>query len=117
VPVLFTLRKELADEACGIRLYGRIRPSVEKRRCAAWSRGVGVGEITAQVFHCLDRAGVGEQRTQFRRQVRDAASIIPQQVEQVVGVLVLTPEVEGQRLDRAVKYGDLSKAEKKKYQS
>ena len=80
---LFTLRKELADEACGIRLYGRIRPAVEKLRCAARSNGVGVGEITAQVFHCLHRAGIGEQRTQFRRHVRDSASIIPQQVEQV----------------------------------
>ena len=53
---LFTLRQELADEACGIRLSGRIRQSVEKLRCAAWSNGVGAGEITAQVFHCLHRA-------------------------------------------------------------
>ena len=109
VSSLFTLRKELADEACGIRLYGRIRPSVEKLRCAAWSNGVGVGEITAQVIHCFHRDGIGEQRTQFRRHVRDSASIIPQQVEQVVGVLVFPPEVEGERLDRLVKYGDLSK--------
>src|SRR5664279_223458 len=96
---LFTLRKELADEACGIRLYSRIRPAVEKLRYAAWSNGVGVGEITAQVFHCLHRAGIGEQRTQFRRHVRDSASIIPQQVEKVVGVLVFPPEVEGERLE------------------
>ena len=77
----FTLRKELADEACGIRLYGRIRLSVKKPLCAAWSNGVGVGEITAQVIHGLHRAGIGVQRTQFRRHVRDSASIIPEQAE------------------------------------
>jgi hypothetical protein len=71
----FTLRKELADEACGIRLYGRIRPAIEKLRCAAWSNGVVADEITAQVLHCLHRAGIGEQRTQFRRHVRDPASV------------------------------------------
>jgi hypothetical protein len=48
---------------------------------------------------CTSGAGIGEQRTQFRRHVRDAASIIPEQVEQVVGVLVFPPEVEGERLE------------------
>jgi hypothetical protein len=89
----------LADETDGIGLRGFIRSTEEKLGSTPWPNGIQILEITAQVIHRPLRAGIREKWLQFRRYVRDTTTIVPQQVKQIVSVLVLAANMEGQRLE------------------
>ena len=92
---MLAFENEPANETNRIRLDVRVRSSVEKFCNPPRLYCLGIVEISLQVFQCLHRAVVREQRTELRCHVRDAAPVIAKQVKQVVSVLVLPSNVEG----------------------
>src|SRR5437879_3071427 len=96
---LMTLGEELTNETDGICLHVGVRSSEEKFRDAPWPDSVGILKISPQVFQCARRARVQKQRMQLAYHIRNASSVVPQRIEQVVSILVLAANMEGERLE------------------
>ena len=96
---LVALLEDVTNEANGISLGFRVGSSVKKFGNPPRADRIEIKEIGAQVIQCLCGAGVREQRTQLRRHVRNSPTVVPKQIEKVVGILVFTANPEGKRLE------------------
>lgn len=94
--------KELADEAHDIRLQHVVRLSKDELRDAAGADGVMIQEIDPKNSHGLNRGFIGQERAEQRGDVPYAGSEVPQNVVEVVGVLVLATIADGKSLENNV---------------
>ena len=90
---------ELSDESYGIRLGFGIRSAVKEFGDPPWADRIEVKEIGGQVMQCLCGAGVLQERTQLRYHVGYPPPVVSQQVEEVVGILIVTSRPEGKCLE------------------
>src|SRR5207249_12148486 len=93
-----TLLQETADKLHHVGLQIKVATTVKELCDSARPEGFGIQEVRAQVFKRLQRRGIREQGTVLSGHLGHAGAEVAEQVKQVIGVLVLAPDMESQGL-------------------
>lgn len=96
---------EVSDEAHHVSLDRVIGPAHLKLSDAPWTNAVVAQKVAPKNLYRSRRGFVAEKRPQALEDILDAGAIVAHDVEQVVGILVLTPEIESQRLEHDIGSG------------